>query len=147
MSNPGKKWSWGMAFGRAVGGAVGPGAAAFVVGTLCTIGAGPLMAFIGAAGGFTSGFLGAALGYWWGDPFDGPEPLSSAALYTMVVGGILASLLYFLAFDQLVAERNSVPQVYFWIGTLSAFFGSASRSLLDDLRASGERRRERSSLS
>src|SRR5438093_10364192 len=101
MSNPRKRWSWGMAIGRGAGGAVGTAATAAVMGSLGGPIGVPPPAAIGAAGDFTSGFLGAAFGHWLDEPPDNAESVGSAALYTAVTSGLLSILVYGFTLDRL----------------------------------------------
>jgi hypothetical protein len=142
MSNPNKKWSLGAALGRAAGSALGSGGAGFVAGSIAgQIGA-PLAALIGAGGGLVGGFTGAVLGYWWDAPPDEPESPSSALLYCSIVVGTLCSILYAIILpmvtvvrlDPFIAEKG-----FAGFAILAGFLGSASRSLIDDLRAAARR--------
>jgi hypothetical protein len=131
MSNPEKRWSWGAAFGRGVGPVIPSAASGALIGSL----GGPLGPVLGAAiaaaTAFANGFLGAVVGHWWDLPAQRPESFGSAALFTLVVSGVLNLVAgSFLAGVIAAAPRQALPIVL--LTGLVAFIASASRSLLDD---------------
>jgi hypothetical protein len=135
MSNPNKgQWSWGVAFGRGTGGALGSGAAGVAMGSLGGPAGIVLGGVIGAAGGFVGGVLGYALGYQWDAPPKILELIGSAALYTSVVSGFLATLFDFLAWGQMSAHPEFLIRGMFVVSALPGFLASMSRSMIDDLR-------------
>ncbi len=134
MSNPDKRWSWGMALGRGTGGAMGAGAAGAVMSSLGGPVGTPLGAAIGTAGGFTGAFFGAVLGHWWDLPSDSTESFGSGALYTAVASGPLSALLFALCIDR-IADPTVATNAAWGIPALTAFFASPSRSLIDDFQA------------
>jgi hypothetical protein len=141
MSNPEKHWSWGSTMGKATGAAVAAGGVGAAMGAL----GGPVGPIVGGAisfaGGFVSGFLGAALGHWWDIPSDERALFGSSALYTTVVCGLLSVILNFFALGHLSIRPEFAARGLFAISALSGFFGAVSLSLIDDWRASAERRK------
>jgi hypothetical protein len=143
MSNPNKKWSWGAAMGRGVGGIVGGGGAGAVMGSMGGPAGVALAAAVGAAGGFVSGITGALLGHLWDDPPLFARAAGSDALYMCVVSGTYASLLWALVIGHLPAERESLLVAIFALTAFPGFLASMSLSLIDDIAARRERERER----
>ena len=141
MSNPEKQWSWRRTLGSATGSAIGGGAAGAVSGSVAGGPAGAAIGgAIGATGGFVSTILGSAIGYWWDELLDWPVSFGSAALYSAVVSGTLSAVLCFLALAQLSRNLQSLERGVFAITLLAGFLGALSSSLIDDLRASADRR-------
>jgi uncharacterized membrane protein YjjB (DUF3815 family) len=134
MSHPNKHWSWGMAFGRGVGSAIGACFAGIVAGAMVSAGLGALRGgILGAAGALVGGFLGACLGHWWDKPAEREETFRGAALYTLVVSGGIASVLYFLSAAASIQTCRREVATTTLVGALAGFLASASRSLIDEL--------------
>ena len=138
MSNPKKRWSLGAALGRATGSGLAGGAAGAYMGSLGGPAGAGLAAAVGAAAGFVGGFLGATLGHWWDDPGLEPESFGSAALYTVVVSGVLLVVLSSIAAATISTARD-FTSAWFSLSTMCGFLGAASRSLIDDWRAQAAR--------
>lgn len=134
MSNPNKRWSWGAALGRGVGPLIPSAATGALMGSF----GGPLGpalgALIGGAGAFANGFFGAAFGHWWDAPPREPESFGSAALYTLVVTGVLEIVSAGLLAPLVVRATNVGLSIFLMTGVV-AFVAAASRSLIDDWEA------------
>jgi hypothetical protein len=142
VSNPQKRWSLGSALGRGIGGAIPAALTGAYVGSLGGPLGAPLGAAIGGVTAFASGFVGAALGYRWDDPFGATETFGSAALYVAVVGGVISATLG-VASGAAIATAAQPGIALAAIASLSGFLGSISRSLIDDWRAQAALARHR----
>jgi hypothetical protein len=134
MSNPDKRWSTGAALGRGTGAGIAAGATGFYMGSLGGPAGAGLAAMVGALGGFASGFLGYTVGHWWDEPALKAESFGSAALYTVVISGLLLITLSSIAATAIVAAPNP-QQAIFALSSICGFLAAASRSLIDDWRA------------
>ncbi|HVN84212.1 MAG TPA: hypothetical protein VMW17_05120 [Candidatus Binatia bacterium] len=134
MSNPQKRWSLGAALGRATGSGLAGGAAGAYMGSLGGPAGAGLAGAVGAAGGFVGGFLGAVLGHWWDEPPMFEETFGSAALFTVVVSGVLDIVTASIS-SSAVSSAPNFSTACFVLATICGFVGSASRSLIDDWRA------------
>jgi hypothetical protein len=138
MSNPNKKWSWGIAFGRGTGSAVGAGLA---TATMTALGSGnigiPLGAAIGASGGFIGGFLGVGFGHWLDDPPSTPDTFSSATLFTSMLSGFTTIIFLLLGTEKLSASPNPVLGLMM-LSAFAGFLSSSVASVIDDFRARHE---------
>jgi len=135
VSNPDKRWSLGAALGRGTGSGIAGGVCGAYLGFLGGPAGATLGGAIGVAGGFAGGFLGAVIGHWWDAPPERPESFRSAALYTTVVSGALDAVVTTLAASHMIAAPQA-RLAWFTIAAFVGFVASASRNLLDDLRAS-----------
>ena len=139
MSRRKKRWSWRVALGRAAGPAIGAGAAGAVGAGLVTGGLGaPLGGAIAGGGAFLSSFLGTVFGHWADEPPSDEGTFGSALLFTTVVSGFLGLPCFLLA-APLAASMPMSHLPYALLGAVVGFFSSTAASLVDDLRARGDR--------
>jgi hypothetical protein len=143
MSNPQKRWSFGMALGRGVGSAIGAGGAATVATVATVVRSGGLDPYIvgaiGVGGGFVGGFLGTALGYWW-DESPEVSDFWGEALMAMVPTGLFAGVAYLAAAYALFPSRPPEFAAPWYlrlalVGGLFGFLGGAAPSAADTLLA------------